>query len=101
MTRRVKTHIRLGIRSVSPSDECPRCPHEETLGPYVPIAKCRGVSPQIVAKFLRELSRCFSAKFRGENPRRNKLFLFFSAKKLFRARVVLRRNAKKRVFYLG
>ena len=34
MTRRVKTHIRLGISSVSPSDQSPRCPHEETLGPY-------------------------------------------------------------------
>ena len=49
MTRRVKTHIRLGIRGVSPSDQSPRCPHEETLGTYLPIAK-----------------------FRGENPRRNK-----------------------------
>ena len=33
MTRRVKTHIRLGIRSVSPSDKSPSCPHEETFGP--------------------------------------------------------------------
>ena len=39
MTRRVKTHIRLGIRTVSPSDQSPCCPHEETLGPYLPIAK--------------------------------------------------------------
>ena len=44
MTPRVETHIRLGIRSVSVSDQSPRCPHEETLGPYVPIAKFRGVS---------------------------------------------------------
>ena len=69
MTRRVKTHIRLGIRSVSPSDQCPRCPHEETLGPYVPIAKCRGVSPRNVAEFLRKLSRSFSANFRGVSRR--------------------------------
>ena len=45
MTRRVKTHIRLGIRSVSPSDQSLRCPHEETLDPYLPIAKLSGVSP--------------------------------------------------------
>ena len=76
MTRRVKAHIRLGIRSVSPSDQSPRCPHEETLGPYLPIAK-----------------------FRGENPRRNKSFLFFSAKKkIFRTRGVSCRNAKKELF---
>ena len=80
MTDRVMTHIRLGIRSVSPSGQSPRCPHEETLGPCLSIAKCRGVSPQNVAEFLRELSRNFSAKFCGDNPRRNKLFLCFSAK---------------------
>ena len=51
----MKTHIRLGIRSVSPSDQSPRCPHEETLGPYLPIAKCCGVSPRNVAEFLREI----------------------------------------------
>ena len=67
-----KTHIRLGIRSVSPSDQSPRCPHEETLGPYLPIAKFRGVSPRNLKESLRELSRSVSAKFRGENPRRNK-----------------------------
>ena len=39
MTPRVETHIRLGIRSVSPSDQSPRSPHEETLVPYLPIAK--------------------------------------------------------------
>ena len=68
MTLRVKTHIRLGNRSVSPSDQSP---HEETLGPYLTIAKFRGVSPRNVAEFLRELLQSFSAKFRGENPRRN------------------------------
>ena len=69
MTRRVKTHIRLGIRSVSPSDQSPHCPHEETLGPYLPITKflreisrsvsekCREVSPRTFAEFLREISR--------------------------------------------
>ena len=36
MTPRVETYIRLGIRSVYQS---PRCPHEETLGPYLPVAK--------------------------------------------------------------
>ena len=72
MTCRVKTHIRLGIRSVSPSDQSPRCPYEETLGPYLPIAKFRGVFQRNVAECLREMSRSFSAKFRRENPRRNK-----------------------------
>ena len=57
MTRRVKTHIRLGIHSVSLSDQSPCCPHEETLGPYLPIAKFRGVSPRNLAKGLREISR--------------------------------------------
>ena len=57
MTPRVETHIRLGIRSVSPSDQSPRCLHDETLGPYLPIAKFRGVSPRNVAEFLRELLR--------------------------------------------
>ena len=36
---------------------------------------------QNVAEFLPEVSWCFSAKFRGENPRRNNSFLFFSVKK--------------------
>ena len=72
MTRRVKTHIRLGICSISPYDQSPRCRHEEILGPYLPIAKFRGVSPRNVAVFLREVSQSFFAKVRGENPRRNK-----------------------------
>ena len=50
MTRRVKTHIRLGIHSVSPSDQSPRCTNEETFGPYLPIAKFRGVFPRNFAK---------------------------------------------------
>ena len=57
MARRMKTHIRLGIRSVSPSEQSPRCPHEETLGPYLTIAKFRGVSPRNFAEFLHEISR--------------------------------------------
>ena len=84
MTPRVETHIRLGIHSVSPSDQSPRCPHEETLGPYLPIAKCWGVSPRTIAEILR-----------GENPRWNKWFSFF------RASGVPRRNAEKRAFSLG
>ena len=39
--RVVETHIRLGICSVCVSDQSPRCPHEETFGPYLPIAKFR------------------------------------------------------------
>ena len=54
MTRRVKTHTRLGIRSVSPSVQNPRCPHE-ILGPY---------QSRNFAEFLREISRSFSAKCR-------------------------------------
>ena len=54
MTPRVATHIRLGIRSVCPSDQSPRCPHEETLRPYLPIVKFRGVSPRTFAEFHRE-----------------------------------------------
>ena len=69
MTRRVKTHMRLGIRSVSPSDQSPRCLHEETLGPYLPIAKFRGVSPRNLVVCLREISRSVSANFRGVSPR--------------------------------
>ena len=48
MTPRVETHIRLGIRSVFPSDKSPRCPHEETFGPYLPIAK--GIFAEFPAK---------------------------------------------------
>ena len=69
MTRRVKTHIRLGIRSVSSSDQSPRCLHEETFDPYLPITKFRGVSPRNLAEFLRKMSRSFSANFRGVSPR--------------------------------
>ena len=55
--RVVETHIRLGICSLSVSDQSPRCPHEEMFGPYLPIATCRGVSPRNVAEFLREILR--------------------------------------------
>ena len=73
MTRRVKTHIRLGIRSVSPSDQ----------SPHLPIAKFRGVSP-----------RTFAEKTLGEISD----FYFPPRKNLFRARGVPRRNAKKELF---
>ena len=79
MTRQVKTHIRWGIHSGSPSDQGPCCPHEETLNPYLSIAKVRGVSPRNLRKCLREISRSFSTNLRGENPRRNKYMFFFSA----------------------
>ena len=58
MTRRMKTHIKLGICSVSPSHQSPNCLHEETL-----------VSPRILTQFLREMSRSFTAKSRGVSPR--------------------------------
>ena len=52
------------------------------------------------AEFLREISRSFSANFRGEKPRRNKWSLFFSAIFFFFfcARGVPRRNAKRELF---
>ena len=68
MTPPVETHIRLGIRSVSPSDQSPRYPHEETLGPCLPIGKFHGESPRNLAEFLREISRSFSANFHGVSP---------------------------------
>ena len=63
--------------------------------------KCRGVSPRIL--------RSFPANIRGENPLRNKWFLFFSANFFFFfffffvcvcvcARGIPRRNAKKSFF---
>ena len=51
MTLRVEIHIRLGICLVSPSDQSLRCPHKDTLGPYIPIAKFRGVSLRNVTNF--------------------------------------------------
>ena len=57
MTPRVETHIRLGIRSISLSDQSPRCPHEETFGPYLFIVKCRAVCPRNLAECFREVSR--------------------------------------------
>ena len=106
MTPRVETHIKLGIRSVSVSDRSPRCPHEEIVGPYLPIAKFRGVSPRNVAEFLRKMSRSFSANFRGVSPQNFEEktlgeisdFYFPPRKKYFRARGVPRRNAKKELF---
>ena len=69
MNPRVETHIRLSIRSVFPSDQSPCSPHEETFGPYLPIAK------RTFADFY------FSQRF------------FF-----FRAKGVPRQNAKKEFF---
>ena len=78
MTCRVKTHVRLGIHLVSPSDQSPRCQHEETLGPHIPIAK-----------------------FRGENPRQNNSFLFFSTKKFISRKRFSAAKCEKRTFFLG
>ena len=60
MIPRVKTHIRLGIRSVCLSDQSPRCPHKKNVGPYPHIAKFRGMSPR-----NREMSQSFSPNFCG------------------------------------
>ena len=86
MTRRVKTHIRLGIHSVSPSDQSLHCLHKETLGPYLPIAKFRRVSPRNVGSF--------TEKTLGEISG----FYFSPRSKFFCARSVPRRKAKKELF---
>ena len=88
MTRRLKTHIRLGSHSVSSSDQSPRCKHEETLGPYLPIVKSRGVSP-----------RNFAEKNLGEISD----FFFFSTKKKKNISRMGCSAAKreKRAFFLG
>ena len=74
MTRRVKAHIRLGIRSVSLAVRMKK-PQILTY-PLVNFAayfsvKIHGVSPQTFVEFLHEIQRKPSA------------FLFFSAKKIF------------------
>ena len=92
MTRQMKTHIRLGSPSGSSSDQSPRYPHEETLGPYLPIAKFRGVSPQNVAKFLREVGEISDFYF---SPRKKK------KKKKITQGVFSGETRKKRAFFLG
>ena len=100
MTHQVKTDIRLGIRLGFPSDQSPRCQHEETVGSYLRIAKCRGVSPRsFSAKFLLELSQSFS--FAEKSLVETSDFYFSPRNKLFRARGVPRRNAKTELFFLG
>ena len=108
MTRRVKTHIRLGIRLVSPSDQSPRCPYEEILGPYLPIAKFRGVFPRNVAQFLREMSRSFSANFSGVSPRNfaektlgEKVIFIFLRENIYFAQGVFLGETRKKSFFLG
>ena len=97
MTRRVKTHISLGLRSVSLSDQSPRCPHEETLGSSVPIAKFRGVSQRNVTEFLCKLSRSFSAKTLGEISN----FYFSLQKKFISRKGCSTAKREKRAFFLG
>ena len=93
MTRQVKTHIRLGSPSGSSSDQSPRCPHEETLGPYLPIAKFRGVSPQNVAEFLGEVGEISDFYF---SPRKKK-----KKKKKKNTQEVFRAKREKKSFFLG
>ena len=85
MKRRMKTHIRLGIRLVSPSDQSSRCPHEETLGPYLPIAKFRGVSP-----------RNFAEKTLGEI-----IDFYFSPRKIISRMGCSAAKREKGAFFLG
>ena len=108
MTRRLKTHIRLGIRSVSPSDPSPRCPHEETLGHYLPFAKFRGDSSRNLAKCLREMSRSFSANFCGVSPRNfaektlGEINFYFSPrKKNISRKGCTSAKREKELFFLG
>ena len=81
MTSRVETHIRLGIRSVSPSD--PPCPHGETLGPYLPIAKVRRVSPRNFTECLRKLSGVSQRNLAEETLGEISDFYFSPRKKFF------------------
>ena len=83
--RPVETHISLGIRSVSRSGQSLLCPHEETVDPYLPIA----------------ISRSLSEKSRGENSRRKKWFLFFSAKHIFSRKGCSAAKREKKSFFLG
>ena len=100
MTTQVETHIRLDSHSVSPSDQSPRCPHEESLGPYLTYLS------RNFTKFFREMSRSFCANFRGvfqQNFAQKTLgeisdFHFSPGKNTFRAKGVPRRNAKKEFF---
>ena len=96
MTRRVKTLIKLGIRSVSLSDRSPRCQHEETLGPYLPIAKLCRVSLQNIAECLGEMSLTFSAE---KTLCEMSDLVSFSAKKKYFVQVVYR--GEKRALFLG
>ena len=91
MTDRVKTRIRLGISSVSPSDQSLRCPHEETLGPYLPIGKFRRVFLRNVAK------RNFTAKCDFYFSPQKKNFAH-SRKGCSTAKRGPRRNAEKELF---
>ena len=101
MTRQVKTHIRLGICSGSPSDQSPRCPHEETVGSYLLIMKFHGVSSRNFAEFLREMSQSFFMNFRGENPRRNKVIFIFSTKNIISRKGCSAAKREERAFFLG
>ena len=109
MTRREKTHIRLGIRSVSPSDQSPRCPHEKTLRLYQSTAKFHGVSLRNVAEILREMSRKFSANLRGVSPRHFpvktlgeiSVFYFSPRKKHISRKGCSAAKREKRAFFLG
>ena len=91
MTHRVKTHIRLGIRSVSPSDQSPRCPHEETLGPNLNIVKCDS------ANFCGVSPRNFAEKILGEISD----FYFSPRKKKISRKGCTAAKRKKRDFFLG
>ena len=94
----METHIRPDIRSVFPSDQSRRCLHEESLGPYLPVAKFHGVSLRnFSANFRRVSPQNFAEKTLGEI-----CDFYFSPRKVFcfRAMGIPRRNAKKS-FFLG
>ena len=87
MTRRVKTHVRLGIHSGSLSNQSPLCTHEEILGPYLPIVKFCGVSPQNVSeKTLGKISDFYFSPRKQDISRKGS----FTAKR-----------KKKKAFFLG
>ena len=108
MTCQVKTHFRLGIHSGSPSDQSPRCPHEKTFGPYLSVAKFRGVSPRNLSHSLCEMLRSFSANFRRVSPRNFAEEIlgeisdfYFSPRKHYFAQGVFHGETRKNSCFLG
>ena len=102
MTHRMKAHIRLGIRSVSPSDQSPR----RLISALTVRMKVLTYPSRIFAEFLRKMSLSFSKNFCGFSPQNlaektlSKIshFYFSPRNKKIHARGVSQRNTKKELF---